>query len=123
MKTTKKCTIELKDFGRELRKNFSEDEITSFIITIMGMSDISHRFLFEEVRKVMKLPVRVKYSMIQHAAFYRMLGRVARKEELTGETKYMPMDSSSWESEEDFEKRFIFVVKGYYEGLKEEGKL
>jgi hypothetical protein len=39
------------------------------------------------------------------------------------EAGFLPVNEESWKSEEDFEKRFILLVKLFHKSLKAEGKL
>lgn len=43
-------------FSRKLKNSFSDEEIASFILSLLGMCNISSRFIFEEVRKFMEIP-------------------------------------------------------------------
>jgi hypothetical protein len=125
MKPTKKPDSDTISFSKQLKNHFADEQIASFVLTLLGMSDLAHRFIWEKAREFIELPIEVKYSTIQHAAFFRILSMAVQgeldKDKL--DLKYMPVNKDAWESDEDFEKRFIFVVKHYYEGLKKEGKL
>lgn len=125
MKTEKIPDEHSKKFAIQLKEHFSEEEIASFVLSILGMSDLAHIFIWEKVKDFIEIPIEVKYSTLQHASYYRLLSSVARgtlKEE-GFEVSHMPVDEQAWQSKEDFEKRFIFVVKNFYDLLKKEGKL
>ena len=123
MKPTKEPDSSIIIFSKQLKKLFSDEQIASFVATLLGMSNIAHKFIWEKAQEFIELPIDVKYSTIKHAAFYRLLGLVIRDELSESEVMYMPTDELAWQSDEDFEKRFIFVVKYYYEGLKKQGKI
>jgi hypothetical protein len=125
MEIAKEPDAYAKSFSKQMKDLFSDEEMASFVLTLLGMSDIAHRFIWEKVKDFMELPVDVKYSLVQHASVYRTLSLVAR-DEYDKENKtvgFMPIGGASWKSDDDFEKRFIFVVKTFYEHLKEEGKI
>ena len=125
MKTTKTPDADSKKFTQQLNSHFSADEIASFVLTLLGMSDIAHMFIWEKARDFIELPIQVKYSLVQHASFYRLFGLVARDEFKKEECaiNFMPVDEEGWKSDEDFEQRFIHIVKAFYKGLEEEGKV
>jgi hypothetical protein len=125
VKTTKEVDEGSKKFAKQLKEHFSDEELASFILTLLGMSDLAHTFIWKKVQDFMELPVQVKYSVVTHARFCVFLSSVARGEFKSDEHElsHMPTHKGSWESDDDFEQRFIFVVKSYYEQLKEAGKV
>lgn len=125
IKTSKEPDINTKKFSRQLKELFSDEEIASFILTVVGMSDIAHRFVWEKVKDFMELPLEVKYSLTQHVSFYHLLSLVAQDklEKKNLPVSFMPIGGNDFQSSDDFEKKFIFVVKNFYEQLKKEGKL
>lgn len=125
MKASKNPPEKTKDFRKDLCKHLSPEDMASFILTVFGMSDLAHRFIYEKVSEFMEIPIEVKYSPVNHAAYYRTLGAIARGEVKKGRLKinHLPVNDKAWQSEEDFEQRFIFIVTKYYEQLKKEGKI
>lgn len=125
MKPSKEPDEQLKKFSKQLNQHFSPDEIASFMMTILGASDLAHRFIWEQVKDFMELPVQVKYSLTQHASFYKLMSLVGRGELKKEEciTNFLPNNEAAWQTSDDFEQRFIFVVKQFYEDLKKEGKI
>jgi response regulator RpfG family c-di-GMP phosphodiesterase len=124
MKASKDPDIKTKKFTDQLKEHFSEEQIASFVLSLLGMSAIAHKFIYERVKDFIEIPVSVKYSLVQNASFLRLMGLVVRNELEKGaaQSLYLPIHEEAWKSEEDFEKRFIFVVKAFYEQLKKEGK-
>lgn len=125
MKPTKKQDAKSLEFSKQLKKHFSHEELSSIILSLLGFSDIAHRFIHEKVSKLMELPIDVKYSLVQHVSFYRLMSSVARNEleDDFSVTGYMPMNEKAWKDDDDFEERFVFIVKKFYDGLKAEGKV
>lgn len=125
MEGKKRCDARTKRFSKQLKALFSDEEIASFMLTLLGMSDLAHEFIWEKVKDFMEVPIQVKYSVVQHAAFYKLLALVAR-DELKKENcfiTHLPVNETSWKSNDDFEKRFVLVVKSFYDQLKKDGKV
>lgn len=125
MKTSKKPAPESSEFHEKLIKQLTPEEITSALVSVVGLSNLAHEFIWECVRGFIELPIQIKYSLVQHASFARLLYRIQKEDLLPKEIdiQHMPIDENAWKSDEDFEKRFIFVVNQFYEQLKKEGKL
>lgn len=125
MKTTKEVDEGSKKFAKQLKEHFSDEEVASFILTLLGISDLAHRFIWDKVQDFMQLPINVKYSVVHHARFYCFFASVVKGEFKNDEHElsHLPTNAGNWASDEDFEKRFIFIVKTYYEQLVKEGKI
>jgi len=125
MKPNKKPDSKTIEHNKKIKDFFSHDEIIHLLMTIFGASDLMAHFVFDKAQEFIELPVDVKYGLIQHASVFRLLGSILRDEVKKDNLKmvHMPIGKDAWKTEEDFEKRFILLVKRFYEDLKEEGKL
>jgi hypothetical protein len=91
--------------------------------TLLGCSDNLSAYVLVN-SDARDLPVAVKYSLVHMMNMLNILRRILQDDkegiEMGG---YFPSGEGAWKSEGDFEKRFILLVKLYYNHLKKEGKL
>jgi hypothetical protein len=94
-------------------------------MTVFGCANV----IFDEyvlITNPFKAPASVKYAGLQIMNMFAFLQAVLNQDlsqSFSHKTYQMPIDENSWKSEEDFESRFIFLVKAQYEALKKEGKI
>ena len=126
MKPKKEPDSRSKEFHSKLKDLLTYEQLTFLTTTLLGMSDIMSRFMWLKVKDFIDLPNDVKYAISQSAAIYMLFARIQRGEVNESDKPqfhHMPTDNGAWQSEEDFEQRFLFIVKTFYEQLKKEGKI
>ena len=114
------------DFSAKMKKQFSDVEIASILLTLLGTSDLTSRFVWTKVQDFIDLPLEIKYAIVQHASIMDMMISIIRNEFKKKEgpkVNFMPVTEEGWKTQEDFEERFILIVKTFYKNLKEQGKL
>ena len=125
-----KISSEPDDFTRECHEKInailSVEDRTSLLTTLLGLACLLAERQME--KGIDSMTYQEKYAIIQVASV-RELFRKIITDELTLQNKgnakfsHMPMGNGAWESERDFEERFVFVVKAFYEQLKKDGKI
>lgn len=112
------------DAHEKILEYFDVDEILSVMATTVGMCELMAKYIFQECN-YKKVPASIKYAILQHANIYVFLGKIVKGEiqRPSKNFEHMPTAQGDWCSDEDAEKRLIYVVKGLHEQLKKEGKI
>ena len=81
------------------------------------------RFILEKHH--FNVPPGIRYSLLQTYIFMNLAKNIFdEKADIEGiMPKYMPVGDDAWKSDEDFEKRLVFLVQTLYNSLKQEGKI
>lgn len=124
MKTTRQADRKAKNYHKIIMDFFDKEEICSIIGTLAGCANLLADFVVEN-HDAKELNSATRYSFCLLFNTINLLRSVlkgeAKREELTIE--HMPTHDNAWQSEDDFEKRLIFMIQKIYEELKKEGKL
>lgn len=124
MKTEKVMDKESLHIFKKLKHFFLEEDFYTLFAAELGYADVLAKYLYEN-KEINSLPTSCKYAILQHASTMVVISKILRNEMNPDDLSmnHMPVYEEAWKSEEDFEKRFIFVIKKFYEDLKEQGKL
>lgn len=111
-----------KEITSKLRKRLGDEIGWHMLTTLLDVSDQICKYIIE-TRQASSAPYQVKSAMLHVCAILTMCIKALRTDDEIKIGGFFPVDQNSWKSEEDFEKRFILLVKLYHEQLKKEGKL
>ena len=126
MKTSKKPDKESFEMYAKLDRCFPKNEhkwgITSTTLTLIEALGDEIMEAFEPHQ----LSPKARYAIIQYGRFRRLLSAILNDEPPTDEHKktlavYMP--KVEWQNDDDWEEKFIFIVKESYKELEKEGKV
>jgi hypothetical protein len=123
MKTTKKADKETIAFQMKLEKAFPDiSDKWSILATVMGAAEALGQEMMEAFEPH-QLSNKAKYSIIQYHSVRVTIANILqdKNEGKPRIGKHMPIHD--WDDEDSWEKKFILVVKSFYDHLKKEGKL
>jgi hypothetical protein len=123
MKTTKKADNETIVYHAKLEKAFPDwNDKWGILATVMGAAEALGQELMEAFEPH-QLSEKAKYSILQYHSLRLTIANILqdKNEGKPRIGKHMPIHD--WDDEESWEKKFIFVVKNFYDHLKKEGKL
>jgi hypothetical protein len=108
---------------KKIDQYFSVEEKNGLLNSLLGMSKLLSEFLMKEYHPL-NLPRDVSYAIVQVYGYLKSFSAIIH-DKIEGEkiVAYMPTGEGSWQSEEDFDARLLFVVKAYYAMFKQEGKI
>lgn len=114
---------------RKIKRFFTnDDDFMSLFTTLLGAADNVAQYVLEkEAPNYSELSIQCKYGLL-HLHKILQLVRAILRDEIKDKSEgiiggFFPTDDSAWESEKDFEKRFVILVKLFYRDLKKEGKI
>jgi hypothetical protein len=128
MKIEKKRSRENTEFHNKIRNAIPDDgDFMSIFITLLGASEIiSQRVLESEAGKYLEMPTSLKYAMLQYHQILSLVASIIRNDTPASEIEiggHFPTGDGAWQSETDFEKRFILFIKLFHKHLKKTGKI
>lgn len=122
MKISKHADEKVAEFDKKILDTLGIEAYQGIFNTLLGCSNNICRYIIEE-KNIISLPVGVRYSMLQIHSMMDALAAILQGKQGVEIGGHLPVNEEAWNSEEDFEKRFILLVKLFHKALKEEGKL
>lgn len=118
MKPLEKPSPQLQEIYDKIQAEFTHEEMTSIVVTLASMSMTLADYTIE--KNPMKLPTEVKYSVVQIGRFVHMLHHVVNN---TKEKYVQPEIGGHIPFDWSYAQRYKYIVKAYYDALKESGEL
>lgn len=127
MELEKEEDAKTKELVRKLQKFISIDDLWSLFNTLLGAAEnVARHVLSTEKRNHRNLSNQTKYGLLHLHSILTLFQKILRDEINYEEFKiggHFPKDDDAWQSEDDFEKRLILLVKLYYKHFETEGKI
>ncbi len=115
----------LRPMHEKIKAAISPDNLIFITTTVLGMSELAHKYIYDKMGEWADIPSSVQYSLIQHASIMRVFYLIVN--DMIGTDKivpqHFPIVDREWDDSEDYEAKFIFLIKTFYDQLKEQGKI
>lgn len=113
------------DIKLKMKSSLGVETYENVFSSFATMADIMARHLMKvHGSNTSELPSNVLYAIIQIGSYLRLLSMSLHEpDKVKGNIERLHMSPYDVFNDIDAEKRFIFLVKTFYESLKKEGKL
>jgi hypothetical protein len=123
MKTSNKPDKKTLEFHEKLEKAFPDISVKwGILATCMGSAEA----LGDEIMEAFEphqLSPKAKYAILQYHSMRQLIASVLQNKHVGKHNLAKHMPIHDWDDEESWDKKFVFIVKAFYDHLKKEGKI